>query len=277
VSLLLRGEAGNDTVRGEADNDTIMGADGSDRLFGDAGMDTIDGGTGTDSIDGGTAEDSIVGDAGTDTLSGGAGADTILGGNENDTVLGGDGGDRLFGEAGNDTIRGGNDGDSIDGGTGADQMFGDAGVDTIVFSDMDGDSVDGGTAVDRILLNDSTLDFDNVADAQITAVEILDLDAGGVARSVTLDTADVLDFEATTGVTVDHDNNVGTAERTVNLVIQGDVSDAVTLDGAGAAPDWTAGATGVALAGYAGTYDIYYTSTAVVAIDTDITSVTISN
>ena len=169
----------------------------------------------------------------------------------------------------------GNGNDWIDGGAGSDRILGQVGNDTIVLDTQDS-LVDGGTGIDRLLLADNSLNFDNITDAQLTGIEILDLDTGGTGRSVTLDAQDVLDFEATTGLTVDHDNNGGTALRMVDLVIQGDIADSVTLDGGGANPDWTAGITGVLFTGYDGSYDIFYTSTAVIAIETDI-MVAISN
>lgn len=74
---------------------------------------------------------------------------------------------------------------------------------------------------------------------------------------------------------MDHDNNVGTALRAVDLIVQGDGSDSVILDGNGGGnPDWSAGAQNVALFG--GTYDIYYTSSATIAIE-DGVSVAIDN
>ena len=49
-SVVLDGDAGNDTLIGSAGNDTLIGGWGDDRIAGGLGTDTIDGGKGTDTV-----------------------------------------------------------------------------------------------------------------------------------------------------------------------------------------------------------------------------------
>jgi hypothetical protein len=123
------------------------------------------------------------------------------------------------------------------------------------------------------------LNFDDVSDGQVSGIEILDLGrADGVSRTVTLNSQDVLDFEATTGVSVDPDGGGGLGVDVIDLIVQGQAGDAVTLDGTGGSnPNWSTGVTAQALAGYAGTYSIFFAADGTVVAIEDAVSVAIVN
>lgn len=105
--------------KGQGGNDKMFGLDGADTLVGDA--DTMLGRSrgGNDRIEGGLGDDALFGDA--KSISGWS-----RGGN--DRVWGQDGDDTIYGDAGSlsDNTRGGND--RLDGGTGDDLIYGDAAV-----------------------------------------------------------------------------------------------------------------------------------------------------
>ncbi|MEX0808052.1 MAG: Calx-beta domain-containing protein, partial [Dongiaceae bacterium] len=314
----LDGGAGDDTLVGGEGNDTILGGAGladlidwSDATAGVthtlvtsglltsatiaglgtdhySGIEGIIGGAHADNLTGNASANILFGDDGNDTLSGGDGSDaihggddddSIMGGNQNDQLLGDDGNDTILGGAGDDTIVGDVGNDLILGGSGADLASGDTGNDTIRFSDADNDSIDGGAGIDVLLLDQLSLNFDSVADGQVSGIEILDLGrTDGISRAVTLDAQDVIDFEASTGVSVDPDAGGGLGVDIIDLVIQGQAGDTVSLDGTGGGnPNWSTGVTAQALAGYLGTYSIFYATDGTVVAVEDAVSVAIVN
>ncbi|WDP86852.1 MAG: VWA domain-containing protein [Desulfobacter sp.] len=118
-------------------------------------------------------------------------AETIGGDGEgrdggNDTIEGGAGDDIIYGQEGDDTIDGGAGNDVIDGGTGDDVIDGGAGSNTI----------DGGDGIDTlVLMSDSSLDFSNISN-----IERIDMDDDGMAQSIALTAADVLDMTPNTNI-----------------------------------------------------------------------------
>ncbi len=95
-SLLIRGNAGNDTILNTTNVPSEMyGDDGNDYLRGGSANDRIFGGNGNDAVYGGDGNDYLNGNAGSDSLYGGAGNDVVLGGD--DTVV-----DYIWGGAGSD-------------------------------------------------------------------------------------------------------------------------------------------------------------------------------
>ncbi|MDZ4736199.1 MAG: Calx-beta domain-containing protein [Rhodospirillaceae bacterium] len=314
----LDGGAGDDAIMGGEGNDTILGGVGIDDLidWSDAttgithtlvtsdsftsvavaglgtdyysGIEGIIGGSGADNLTGNASENILIGNEGNDTLSGADASDTIrggdnddsiMGGNQNDQLLGEDGNDTILGGAGDDTVSGGIGNDYLLGGTGADLMNSGAGDDIMRFSDADNDSIDGAAGIDALLLDQLSLNFDNVSDGQVSGIEILNLGrTDGVSRAVTLDAQDVIDFEAATGVSVDPDAGGGLGVDIIDLVIQGQAGDTVSLDGTGGGnPNWSTGVTAQALAGYVGTYSIFYATDGTVVAVEDAVSVAIVN
>lgn len=159
-NIIIRGDAGNDTIIGGAGMDTIYGDDGNDLLIGWRGADTLYGGSGDDVIygddfgfNGIAGDDFLYGQSGNDTLYGGARTDRLEGGDGNDTLYGGAGGDNLFGGSGDDILYGDDDGvngnDKMDGDAGNDQMFGGGGNDEMRGGTGD-DLVNGGTGNDFV-------------------------------------------------------------------------------------------------------------------------------
>ena len=128
-----------------------------------------------------------------ENATGGSGADT-LGGNDAVNLLnGGDGDDSLDARGGNDTMDGGAGADTLLGGLGNDLLRGGAGNDTFVWGAVDGrDTFDGGDGVDTLNVSGSgSADvaraswngtaITNLLDNSVTAVETINLDAGGGA------------------------------------------------------------------------------------------------
>ncbi|TSB01856.1 beta strand repeat-containing protein [Sphingorhabdus contaminans] len=159
-NIIIRGDAGNDTIIGGAGMDTIYGDDGNDLLIGWRGADTLYGGSGDDVIysddfgfNGIAGDDFLYGQAGNDTLYGGARTDRLEGGDGNDTLYGGAGGDNLLGGSGDDILYGDDDGvngnDKLDGDAGNDQLFGGGGNDEMRGGTGD-DLVNGGTGNDFV-------------------------------------------------------------------------------------------------------------------------------
>ncbi|MBI1315205.1 hypothetical protein GC176_28270 [bacterium] len=85
-SVLLRGEAGNDTLFGGATSSALDGGEGNDSLTGGASGDVLFGFVGNDVLNGGGGNDSLLGEAGDDILTGGTGNDTLDGGSGTDRV-----------------------------------------------------------------------------------------------------------------------------------------------------------------------------------------------
>ena len=128
-----------------------------------------------------------------ENATGGSGADT-LGGNDAVNLLnGGDGNDSLDARAGNDTMDGGAGADTLLGGLGNDLLRGGAGNDTFTWGAVDGrDTFDGGDGVDTLNVSGSEAAdvaraswngtaITNLLDNSVTAIETINLDAGGGA------------------------------------------------------------------------------------------------
>ena len=126
-------------IGGEGDDIlTARGGYGSGQVFvgsvilrGDAGADTLTGSNLDDLIVGGAGNDSITGYSGNDDLRGEDGADQLNGNDGNDVMVGGSGADSLVGGNGNDTLQAA-DGvadTSLSGGSGVDTAFFDVGID----------------------------------------------------------------------------------------------------------------------------------------------------
>ncbi|MFN5744882.1 MAG: calcium-binding protein, partial [Methylococcaceae bacterium] len=86
-NIMVRTDAGNDTITGGAGNNSIESGAGDDSIDGGEGADTIVSGTGDDSITGGYGADSLDAGSGNDILFGHGEADTLLGGAGNDTFV----------------------------------------------------------------------------------------------------------------------------------------------------------------------------------------------
>ena len=256
---------------GTNSSNNLAGTNADEILAGDNGNDTINGSGGDDYIFGGDGHDSMSGGNGNDFMMGGADQDTLLGDNGNDSLYGGDGNDSLVGGSGDDVLNGGGGRDVMSGGSGSDTIFFNDDNDSS-HTDTGDDNADGGSGVDWLVLDQTSLNFDNVGDSQITNMEVLDLGRNdGVARSVVLDSQDVLDFEASTGLTINPDGPGGLSTTAINLIIQGGAEDSVELDGNGSHPNWSAGVTNQSLSGFEGLYNIFYTSGGtVVAVQTTV-------
>jgi hypothetical protein len=163
-SLVLNGDAGNDTLFGNNGGDVLNGGDGNDLLDGGDGNDTLSGGTGDDTLDGGAGNDKLAGGDGNDQLYGGPGNDYLDGGAGNDYLGGGNGNDTLLGGAGDDVLRGGQGDDLLNGGAGndtyefiANPFFSDGGTKTVTELANGGtDTVDFSGFNEGITLNLST-------------------------------------------------------------------------------------------------------------------------
>jgi len=117
VPVVLRGNAGNDTLTGGAGADLLTGGAGNDTLTGGGEADTLYGNTGSDTLSGGGGNDRLYGDNDDDVLSGGDGDDTLYTGSGDDTADGGDGDDLVVLADANDVN------DSVEGGVGNDDTL----------------------------------------------------------------------------------------------------------------------------------------------------------
>ena len=68
VSIIVNGQAGNDTLRGYLGNDVINGLSGNDTLRGLSGNDHLFGNQGNDVLDGGAGKNWLTGGGGADTF-----------------------------------------------------------------------------------------------------------------------------------------------------------------------------------------------------------------
>ncbi|HEY9624028.1 MAG TPA: DUF4347 domain-containing protein [Crinalium sp.] len=127
--LILRGDAGNNTLQGIDDIDRLFGFGGNDQIFGAGCPDYILGGGGDDLLRGDEANDVLRGGSGNDRMSGGPGKDFVYGGSGRDVLFGGGGNDGIRGNQGVDRLSGGEGNDSLLGGTGNDHLFGGTGND----------------------------------------------------------------------------------------------------------------------------------------------------
>jgi len=102
----LSGEDGNDYLEGGNGNDTLLGGMQQDTLIGGNGNDVLMGNDGNDELHANDGDDKLLGGAGNDILYAGEGADTLLGGDGEDTIYAySDGSQSTYvGENGTDTL-----------------------------------------------------------------------------------------------------------------------------------------------------------------------------
>jgi Ca2+-binding RTX toxin-like protein len=167
--VIIRGNAGANTLTGTSTNDNLYGNLGNDHLIGGGENDVLDGGRGADVMEGGvgadlnyvdSARDVVIeaADGGNDAVystisytlgstvenvsllgsnnlnaTGNADFNTLNGNNGANNLSGLGGMDFLNGGAGNDTLNGGDDADWLTGGSGRDQMTGGSGGDYFNF------------------------------------------------------------------------------------------------------------------------------------------------
>jgi Ca2+-binding RTX toxin-like protein len=200
------------------------------------------------------------GDNGNDTIEGGNGNDTLFGDNGNDRLSGNDGQDHILGGSGDDTLDGGSGDDTLDGGGGVNQLFGEAGNDVLVFHGL-GDRYEGGSGIDSLAIS-GPADF-TPGGQNTGSIEMLDL-RNGFDNSVTLNAADVMDFNGTTGESWNG--------HAIDLVARGDgAGDHVDLQATGGT-HFALAASNVALSnpvyGGSGThYDVYSDGSHQVAVE----------
>jgi len=161
------------------------------------------------------------GGSGTETLTGGEKDDHLEGRLGNDTVNGGAGNDTVYGDAGNDVLSGGTGNDILKGGAGIDELRGNDGDDTLTYDSAD-TIIDGGLGLDTLLV-DTTVDLTGLDN--LDGIEVLSL-ANGVANDLALDIDDILNW-----VTGDALDTGSVADGKPKLVITGDSSDKITLNG----------------------------------------------
>ena len=126
--------------------------------------------------------------------------------------------DRLVGNAGNDTLIG-------DGG--ADVLIGGAGNDLLKVADPTFFKLDGGTGIDVVEVTAAaTLNFNNITNQRVEAIEVLNLGSGN--QAVTLSGMDVLNMTENTNTAI----NNSTYQKGHVLVIDSSAgTDSVTLNG----------------------------------------------
>lgn len=124
--------------------------------------DSIDGTELEDGIFGGLGDDTLNGLAGDDIVDGGAGMDSVHGDDGMDDLRGGSGNDELFGDGDDDTLSGGLGDDTLTGGTGADRFVVNKGDGIDVIADFE-DGID--------LLDLSSWDKTEAAQAVTSATE----------------------------------------------------------------------------------------------------------
>jgi len=202
VSDLTASSTVGSTIIGGADNDTINGGNGADSLTGGAGADSILAGAGNDTIVGVQDDALLDGGQGTDTLEVGANFTStgdaqiaavevvtltaaatnlnLSNQTEGFTINGNAGVDTITGGSGNDTILGNGGNDVINGGAGSDSVYAGAGNDTIVGAQNDA-LLDGGADADLLQIG---ANFNDVNDAQVNAIETLNLTAAGLIVSM---------------------------------------------------------------------------------------------
>ncbi|MEW6493147.1 MAG: choice-of-anchor I family protein [Cyanobacteriota bacterium] len=176
--LVIKGNAGNNTLNGENQgeifygfagkdlinagegNNNLYGGDGNDTLNSGAGDDIANGGKGNDIINAGEGNNQIYAGDGNDRITAGAGEDVIYGGNGSDQIYAGEGVNTIFAGAGGDLIYAGSKADSIDAGAGSDRIYAGEGNNTIrggagndiIYSGSGCDRIDAGPGNDTIWL-----------------------------------------------------------------------------------------------------------------------------
>jgi Ca2+-binding RTX toxin-like protein len=159
------------------------------------------------------------------------------------------GDDILTGTAGDDIIIGGLGNDLLVGGGGTDVLIGGAGDDTLVISDLNFRRISGGSGTDTLSLDSFgiNLDLSAISNNKITGIEQIDLTGTG-DNSLTLNQLDVLALSDTTN----------------QLIVTGDVGDAVTSTGQGWTLDSTTTLNGIL-------YNQYILGAATLLVNADIT------
>lgn len=107
MSVVLRGEGGNDTIRGVdsfGTTDEIYGGDQADWLYGNDGNDRLYGENHMDFLSGGDDNDYLMGGGSTDTLRGERGDDILIGNSNRAVSDQGPEFDALWGGSGRDTF-----------------------------------------------------------------------------------------------------------------------------------------------------------------------------
>ena len=134
------------------------------------------------------------------------------------SAAGTEGDDVLLGSAGNDVIIGNLGDDILLGGGGGDVLKGGAGNDTLAVSDLNFRQLNGGSGIDTLRFDGTGLNLNltNLANNKIIGIEQIDLTGTG-NNSLTLNVLDVLALSDTTN----------------QLIVNGNVGDAVTSTGQG--------------------------------------------
>lgn len=219
IEAIILGQ-GNDTFIGGEGDDIVTGSKGNDSLSGGAGNDRflIAAWDGNDTIDGGDGFDTIVltGIGAALTWPGISSIETIDSSGAADARIMGDAAANLIdlsafalpnvtlidGSHGNDTITGTNSGDTISGGRGNDSLSGGTGNDVFLIAAGDGsDTIDGGDGFDTIVVSGANAAIFWLA---ISNIELVDASAASAARVTGGNSADLIDFSATTllGITI---------------------------------------------------------------------------
>ena len=232
-----------------ASSSDLAATDGDDILTGGGGDDVIDGGAGDDILVGGGGRDSR------DVLDGGAGDDILTGQGGEDTLEGGTGDDILFGNRGNDALSGGAGDDILEGGRGSDTLEGGTGNDTFVqsFNSVAGQDeiLDFNPAEDTIDL----IEFKNISEFSITAVDDGTLIDGGAGVTVLVKGVTPEQLSADNFTIGGNTINLGpgdTLESVVGDAVAARQTDGVNVGAAGGDQDLTGGDGADTLAGGGG-------------------------
>ncbi len=159
------------------------------------------------------------------------------------------GDDTLTGTANDNILIGGLGNDFIVGGGGTDVLTGGAGNDTLVISDLNFRRINGGSGTDTLSLDSFgiNLDLSAISNNKISSIEQIHLTGSG-DNSLTLNRLDVLALSDTTN----------------QLIVSGDVGDAVTSTGQGWTLDSTRTLDGIL-------YNQYILGAATLLVNADIT------
>jgi hypothetical protein len=205
-------------------------------------------------INGDGYDDLLIGAADADTNGDNAGATYVVYGKDfraEAAFAGTVGNDLYAGTGAAEIVIGGGGDDTLTGHGGADVFRGGQGNDRIVVADAGFFDVDGGTGEDTLALGDAAfgLDLTTIADSKTSGIEVVDLNAGNGAHSLTLSLTDLLNLSDTSNT----------------LTVEGGGADSVEVT----TGEWTD-------QGIAGDYHVYRLGAAELRIHTDITNVDIT-